>query len=163
MNKFKLLPLVFSIALLFVSAQLSFAADKIRIVTTTSTIADLTRQVVGEKADIHYVAPPRQNIHFISPTPKDMLKVKKADVFIHGGLDLEAWRDPLLQAAGNMAFLGNGKAAIDASRGIQLLEIPQSLSRIEGDIHIYGNPHYWTDPENALIMADNIVSGLSAL
>src|SRR3989338_398875 len=163
MNKFKLLPLVFSIALLFVSAQLSFAADKIRIVTTTSTIADLTRQVVGEKADIHYVAPPKQNIHFISPTPKDVLKVKKADVFIHGGLDLEAWRDPLLNAAGNTAFLGNGKASIDVFKEVVLLEVPTSFSRSDGDIHVYGNPHYWVDPQNALTMIDNIVSGLSEL
>jgi len=78
-------------------------------------------------------------------------------------LDLEAWRDPLLVAAGNARFLGGGKDSIDASKGVPLLEIPTSLSRAEGDIHLYGNPHYWTDPENAKIMANNLAEGLARI
>lgn len=140
-----------------------FAADKIRIVTTTSTLASITREIADARAEIHSVAPPKQDIHFVAPTPKDVLKVKKADVFIHGGLDLEVWRDPLLHAAGNRAFLGEAKRAIDVSRGIQLLEVPVSISRAQGDIHLYGNPHYWLDPVNARTIADHIAKGLANL
>ena len=140
------------------------AADKLRIVTTTSTFASLAGDIAGDRAEIYSIASPRRNIHFISPTPKDVVKTKKADVFIHAGLDLEAWRGPLLDAAGRPELMGpTGNRQIDVSKGIPLLEVPTNLSRIEGDIHAYGNPHYWLDPENGGIIARNIVEGLSRI
>lgn len=140
------------------------AADRIRIVTTTTTFGSIAKAVAGELAEIYSVASPNRNIHFISPTPRDVLKVKKADVFIHGGLDLEAWRAPLLDAAGRPELMWPaGARQIDVSRDIPLLETPVSLSRIEGDIHAYGNPHYWSDPENGKIIAENIAEGLAAI
>ena len=141
----------------------AYAAEKIRVVTTTSTLASMVRDLLGEEAEIHYVASPNQNIHFIQPTPKDVLKVKKAKVLVHGGLDLEAWRGPLLDAAGNSLFLGDARNSIDVSKGIPLIEIPDSLSRIGGDIHAFGNPHYTTDPENTKIMMRNIADGLGKI
>lgn len=140
-----------------------FAGEKIRMVTTSSVLAAITHEITGDLADIHYVVPPRQNIHFVAPTPKDVLKTKKADVFIREGLDLESWCDPLLNAAGNPKFFGNGKALIDASNGISLVEVPASLSRTEGDIHQFGNPHYWLDPANGGQIADTVTNGLRAL
>jgi zinc/manganese transport system substrate-binding protein len=140
-----------------------FAADKIRIAATTTTLASIAEEITGGEADIHAIASPTQNIHYYQPTPKDVVKVKRADVLIHGGLDLEMWREPLIIAAGNPKFLGNAPASIDVSQGIELLEVPQSLSRAEGDIHRFGNPHYWTDPENAKRIARNIAEGLGRL
>lgn len=141
------------------------AAEKpLRVVATLSTFADLARTVGGEFVDVSAVASPKFNAHFIEPKPSDVLKVKRAELFIHGGLDLEAWRGPLLDAAGNReAFPGGGKE-LDLSRGIPLLDVPeQAPSRAEGDIHLYGNPHYWTDPENAVTMARAICDKLSSL
>ncbi len=138
-------------------------AEKIRVVVTMGTLADFAGQIIGPDAEIHVVAKPGRDIHFIQPTPKDVLKVKKADVLIHGGLDLEAWRQPLLNAAGNARFLGDSKNAIDVSQGISLLEVPNSLSRIGEDIHAFGNPHYWTDPANAKQMVQNIADGLARI
>lgn len=161
MNIKKIFFLVLAAALCF-QTQPAFAENKIRIVTTTNTIASITQKITGDLADIYPVAPPNRDIHFIVPTPKDLLKIKKADVFIHGGLDLEAWRGPLLDASGKKEFI-NGEHAVDVSEGVPLLEIPASLSRIHGDIHAFGNPHYATDPENAIIMASNITEKLKAL
>lgn len=140
-----------------------FAGDKIRVVATTGTFADLVRQVGQDSVEVHAIAAPNRDIHFISPTPKDIVKLKKADVFVHGGLDLEVWRGPLLDAVGRREFLGAGEKAVDVSEGIQLIEIPSSLSRVQGDIHAFGNPHYWTDPENAKIIARNISDKFSRL
>ncbi len=138
------------------------AEGKIKIAATTSTIASLTAAITGEKAEIYTIASPSQNIHFISPTPKDVIKTKKADVFIHGGLDLEVWRGPLLDAAGKKEFI-SGERAIDVSTRIPMLEAPETLSRIHGDVHAYGNPHYSVDPEAAKQMTQNVADGLSAL
>jgi ABC-type Zn uptake system ZnuABC Zn-binding protein ZnuA len=139
------------------------ADDKIRIVTTTTTLADFARHVAGDKADIYTVASPKRDIHYVSPNPKDVLKLKKADVFIHSGLDTEPWRNPLLDAAGNPAFLGEGKDAIDPSPGIALLEVPDILTRAEGDQHQFGNPHFWNDPDNGVLMLRNIARRLEEL
>lgn len=145
------------------AASEAFSAEGPRIVATTSNLASLTREITGAEAEIHFVASPKRDVHFIQPTPKDVLKVKKADVLIHGGLDLEAWRDPLLDAAGNKKLIGASAASIDAAQGIELLDVPDRVSRAEGDIHLFGNPHYWLDPENGKIMAKNIADGLSRL
>ncbi len=149
--------------LAFIFCSPAQAASKIRVVASMSNLADFTRTVAGPSAEVYTVANPGRDIHFIQPTPRDVLKVKKANVFVHPGLDLEAWRGPLLDAAGNAKFMGNGPGAIDASAGITLLEIPSSVSRLEGDIHLFGNPHYWTDPENAKIMVQNVEQGLARL
>lgn len=163
----KIKPLIFTacflLFLLLLKLEGAVAAEKIKIVTTSSTLASIVREITQDKADIHYVASPRRDIHFIEPTPVDVLKVKRADVFVHNGLDLEIWRNPLLDAAGNTKFLGQAKASIDTSKGVPLLEIPTSLSRIEGDLHQFGNPHFWMDPENTKLMAANIARGLSEL
>ena len=141
-----------------------FAADKIKIVTTTSTFASIAKSITGEKAEIYAIASPNRDIHFISPTPRDIMKLKKADVFVHAGLDLEAWRVPLLDAVGRLDLMGlHGERQMDLSKGISLLEIPSSLSRAQGDIHAFGNPHYWLNPLNGKIMAQNIVDGLAGL
>lgn len=159
-NKILILSLVVSsFGLLFCHAL--FAADKLNVVATTTTLANIASEVAQDKIRITSIASPKQNIHHYAPTPKDVLKVKRADVLIHEGLDLEAWREPLLAAAGNMRFLGEGKDSIDVSLGVPLLEIPTSLSRSEGDIHAFGNPHYIGDPENAKIIALNIAEGLA--
>ncbi len=139
-----------------------FAGDKIRVVTTTSTVASLTREVVREKAEVSFIASPHRDVHFISPTPKDVLRVKRADVLIYAGLELEIWRRALVDAAGRRDLI-NGERAIDLSRGVKALEVPRELSRSEGDIHALGNPHYWLDPLNAKIMVRNIAEGMSKL
>lgn len=150
-----------SALLIFAPGAVYAAEKKIKIVTTTTTLADLAKQVAGDQAEIYTVASPRRDLHFITPTPKDVLMVRQADVFIHEGLDAEPWRDPLLDAAGNRKFLGDAEHSVDVSRGIGLLEVPTTLSRLEGDIHVFGNPHYWLDPRNVKIMTRTIADHLS--
>ncbi|MBI1952705.1 MAG: zinc ABC transporter substrate-binding protein [Candidatus Omnitrophica bacterium] len=139
-----------------------WGAAPLRVVTTLSTFADLVKQIGAEEVEVTSVAPPRFNPHFIEPRPSDVLKVKKADLLVHAGLDLEVWKGPLLDAAGNARVFPGQEGELDLSIGIPLLEVPdRPLSRLMGDIHIYGNPHYWLEPENAKIMAKAIAKKLS--
>lgn len=154
---------LFFLVFVFLLQRDVFAADKIKVVATTTVLGDLVKQVAADRVEVYSIVSPKRDIHFYPPTPKDVLKVKKADVLVHTGLDLEAWRNPLLEAAGNSRFFGNSSASIDVSKGIALLEVPISFSRTEGDIHIFGNPHYWLDPENAKIMADHIADSFAKL
>lgn len=155
---------VFLAAIFVCAASPQAHAKPLQVVTTMSTFADLAKTIGGAHVAVSYVASPRFNPHFIEPKPSDVLKVKRAQLFIHAGLDLEAWRGPLLDAAGNLSIMPGGDKELDLSKGIALLEVPASpVSRSQGDIHIFGNPHYWVDPENVKIIAAHIAEKLSSL
>ncbi|MBI2174587.1 MAG: zinc ABC transporter substrate-binding protein [Candidatus Omnitrophica bacterium] len=140
------------------------APQKLKVVATLSTFADLAQTIGAEHIEVSAIASPRFNPHFIEPKPSDVMKVKQADLVIHAGLDLELWRGPLLDAAGNTKAFPGGPGELDLSYGIELLEVPtHPLSRLQGDIHLYGNPHYWLNPQNAKIMAETIAEKLAAL
>lgn len=141
------------------------AADKpLHVVATLPTFADLARTIGGDHVEVASIASPKFNPHFIEPKPSDVLKVKRADLFIHAGLDLELWRGPLLDAAGNTNVFPGQPGELDLSQGVPLLEVPTGpVSRAQGDIHLYGNPHYWLDPENGKRMAQTIAEKLSGL
>jgi zinc/manganese transport system substrate-binding protein len=82
-------------------------------------------------------------------------------VFVQVGRDLEAgWAPGLLAGARNPRILMGAPGYVDASAQVQILEIPALVSRAQGDVHPYGNPHYWLDPMNAIPIARAIRDGL---
>jgi len=81
-------------------------------------------------------------------------------VFVTTGLDLELWVPALLDKANNPKVTEGGPGYVAAYAGIDLLDVPTSYSRAQGDIHVYGNPHIWTSPLNAVQIARNILTGL---
>jgi len=149
------------VLMLLGAASYSFAAGKLNIITTQTIFADLVKQIGKDKVNVQAIASPKYNIHFIQPKPSDVRKVVKADLYVNAGLDLEAWSDPLLEAAGKQKLFRNGEGNVDLSQGIRLLNVPDHpISRAEGDIHAFGNPHFQMDPENARIMAHTILEKL---
>ena len=152
-----------SLVIALLPAQLG-AEAKIKVVTTLAAYADIAAKVGGDLIEARSIAAARFDPHYIEPRPSDVLRVKRADLFVHSGLDLEAWRDPLLDAAGRAEVRRGGSRELDLSLGIRLLEVPTGqLSRAEGDIHLYGNPHYWLNPENGLIIARALAAKLAQI
>jgi len=143
---------------------LSFAAQasaKIDVVTTTSDLAALTKAVGGDLVNVTSIAKGYQNPHLVDAKPSFILQLQKAELFVQVGLDLEVWVQPLLDSARNPRIRPGREGYVNAAVGVPLLEVPrEKLDRSRGDIHIYGNPHYWTDPENAKIIVNNITAGL---
>lgn len=162
----RLIMVVLAAGLLAAPHSVAFgrSGKTLKVVATLSTFADLARSIGGEHVEVSSLASPTFNPHFIEPKPSDVLKVKRASLFIHAGLDLELWRGPLLDAAGNTRLFPGQPGELDLSQGIELLEVPtRAVTRLEGDIHIYGNPHYWMDSENGRKMAQAIAEKLSAV
>ncbi len=140
------------------------ADSRLKVAATLPVFADLAEAIGGSRVKVSSIAPAQFNPHFIEPKPSDVVLVKRADLFIHAGLDLELWRGPLLDAAGNTKVFPGQPGELDLSQGITLLEVPdRPISRAEGDIHLYGNPHYWLDPENGKFMAGTIAKKLGEL
>lgn len=135
----------------------AFADDKpLKVVASTTFFKNLVEHIGGEHVNVHAVASPKFNVHFVQPKPSDVVKTAKADLFVFAGLDLEAWADPLLEASGRHDLFRGQTRNLDLSQGILLKNVPELLSRSQGDIHAFGNPHYTLDPLNAKIMAQTV-------
>ncbi len=157
-------PLVVISSFLFADTGPLYAAGKLNVVTTTTMFAELVKEIGGDKVDVKHVASPKFNIHFIQPKPSDVRNVANADLFVFTGLDLEAWVDPLLEAAGKPSLFRGGEHNVDLSTGIKLLKVPTgSLSRSMGDLHLFGNPHYAMSPESIKIAANTLLGKLKSV
>jgi len=135
--------------------------EPVRVVATLPVYASLAREVGGAEVTVMSIADPGEDAHFVRPKPSFALELKRADLFITTGLDLELWVPTLLDKAGNPNVLEGGRGYVSAHTGITLLDIPAVADRAAGDVHIYGNPHLYTDPLRALQIARNIATGLT--
>ena len=134
---------------------------QIKVVTTITDLQSITKLIGGDNVDAFAIATGFQNPHFVDPKPSYILKLSRADVFVTVGLDLEiGWVPPLLNSARNSKIEKGGEGYVDASVNIPLLNVPMSASRGQGDIHVFGNPHYWLDPLNGKIIARNVFDAL---
>ncbi|WP_202552125.1 metal ABC transporter substrate-binding protein [Ginsengibacter hankyongi] len=155
--------LVISISLLFWG--FAFAnAGTIKVVTTTTDLKSITELIGGNKVSVSSIATGYQNPHFVDPKPSYIINLSNADMFVTLGLDLEiGWSPQLLASSRNTKIQKGSAGYVDASQGIGLYQVPTSANRGEGDIHIFGNPHYWLDPLNGKVIARNIANGLERI
>lgn len=157
--------IITSIFLFIVMMSWSFSASaQVNIVTTLPDLASIAKQVGGDEVEVFAIAKGYQNPHFVDPKPSFIVKLSRADMFITVGLDLEiGWAPSLLQSSRNSKIQKGNPGYVDASDGISLLQVPNNVSPEEGDIHVYGNPHYWLDPLRGKQIARNIHDHLVAI
>jgi len=134
---------------------------KIQVVATLPNLGSIAAAIGGDRIEVTTIATGVQDAHFVDPKPSYIIKLRKADLLLINGLDLEiGWIPPLTQGARSARILPGGSGYVDCSTGVSVIEIPSSLSRTEGDVHPYGNPHYLTDPLNATTVAGTIAEAL---
>lgn len=137
-------------------------AEKLKVVATTTIVADVVNRIGGETIELSVLLPPGTDPHTFDPTPQDIAKVFDADVLFANGAGLEEFLGPLIESAG-----AEGKV-IHVSEGIVLLQVDakyeDNSAERTGDIHNEGaDPHTWTDPNNVLTWVNNIQHTLSRL
>src|SRR5881296_1418919 len=149
----------------FVNPPASRADSKPHIMTATTDLASLAQEVGGDKIDVESIARGYQDPHFVEAKPSFLLKLRKADLLIVVGLQLEiGWLPPLITQSGNPKIQIGAAGYLDASDFAEILEIPTGVvTRAMGDVHPLGNPHYWLDPENGRRIARGIASKMAEL
>ncbi len=158
MNKSKL---IFVLAVVFTFTMISAQEGKLYVVTTFSDYASIVKEIGGDYVTVDHLSHGDQDPHFVPPKPSLAIKLKKADLFITTGLDLELWATTLLDKARNKKIMDGAIGYVTVYPGIELLQKPTTaLSRTEGDIHVYGNPHIHTSPRNWIPISENILIGL---
>jgi zinc/manganese transport system substrate-binding protein len=141
-----------------VAVCLSFAQAAIRVVTSLPDLANFVQEVGGDKVKVDHIVRGDQNPHFVEVKPSYMMKLKSADLFFLIGMDLEMWAPQIIDGSRNSTL-----TVVDLSKNIQKLEVPAKVDASQGDVHPFGNPHYWLDPRNVRTMVRDIVSALSAV
>jgi zinc/manganese transport system substrate-binding protein len=156
----KLLSLAF---LLLVAATPAFGA--VKVVTSLQDFASIADSIGGNRVETFAIAKGYQDPHFVDPKPSFVLKLNRADLLIAAGLELEiAYQPPLIDQSRNEKIHPGNRGYLDASAGCDILNRPAGVvTRAMGDVHPFGNPHYWTDPENGRVIARSIAAKLSEL
>jgi zinc/manganese transport system substrate-binding protein len=143
-------------------STLVHAADRVRVVATLPDLKVLTEAVGGDLVDVESLTRGTQNVHDTEIRPSMMLRLRRADVVVENGLDLDAWIDAAVLGANNPRILRGAAGRIDASRGLPVLEVPTTrVDRSMGDVHPSGNPHFSLDPGLAPAITQNILDGLA--
>ena len=122
--------------------------ERLLVATTFTVIADLAMNVAGDAADVVSITRPGAEIHNYQPTPRDLLRVRDADVVLWNGLGLERWFSK---------FIARIKGATDVvvSQGVEPLPIR------EGPYSNQPNPHAWMSPNDVSVYVNNIEAALS--
>src|SRR3989449_4244328 len=162
MHRIKVLSLTFAVALVVVASLAGGTERKLRVVTTIPDLTALAQAVGGDLADVETLTRGTQNAHEAEVRPTMMLKLRRADVLVENGLDLDAWADVAVNGANNPNIVRGAAGRVDISRGVPILEVPTvRVDRSMGDVHPLGNPHFSLDPGLAPIITQNIVDGLA--
>jgi len=123
------------------------AADKFKVVTTFTIIADMARNVAGDAAQVESITKPGAEIHNYSPTPGDLRRAQGAQLILWNGLNLELWFEPFFSRLRDVP-------SVVVSSGIE----PMGIAA--GPYTGKPNPHAWMSPRNALVYVDNIRDAL---
>ncbi len=143
--------LVLAASMTAMTATLSpaaFAADKMKVVTTFTVIADIAKNVAGDTAEVVSITKPGAEIHGYQPTPQDIVRASDADLILWNGMNLELWFEQFLSNLGDVP-------SATLTDGIDPIAIRS------GSYEGKPNPHAWMGLDNALVYIDNIVKAFS--
>jgi zinc/manganese transport system substrate-binding protein len=143
-------------AAIAVAALTDVSQAAIRVVAALPDLGSIAAYIGGDKVEVTAIAKANSNPHSIEVFPSYMAKVSKAAIYLKCGLELDQWSNEIIDGSRNNQIL-----IVDCSEGIEVLEKPTGkVDASMGDVHPSGNPHYWLDPQNGIVIAKNIAAGL---
>jgi ABC-type Zn uptake system ZnuABC Zn-binding protein ZnuA len=153
----------------------------LKVIATTTILADVAKNVGGDRVDVSSLVPPDADAHAFEPTPQDALSVSQADVVLAVGIGYEAFLAGLQENAArtDITVVSDGVtiyrfvADDEAMSPVEPLGIlgqddicgaHPGEATAEADVTalVECDPHVWTDPANAMIWADNIAEAFTA-
>jgi len=139
-------------------------ARPLTIVTTTTDLADIARRVGGDAVSVTALSNGSTDPHHVEPRPSMVQQLRRADAIVVVGMDLDGWRDSLIRVSQNPKLQRGSTGYIEASTKITPQDVPVGkIDGRSGDIHIYGNPHYWLDPLNGVLIAETLAEKFAVL
>jgi len=137
---------------------------QVRVATTYAYLGKITQRVGGDLVKVDVLANPKLDPHFITPKPSLIAKLRREDLLIINGAQLEiGWLPPLLNSANNANIHSGQKGFLDVSGVVNMTDKPSSVSRTFGDVHPDGNPHFGVDVNVVLPIAQLISMKLALI
>ena len=150
--------------LLFLLGMQTAFTGQLQVVTTYGYISDIVQRIGRDHVDVITLARGDYNPHIIIPKPSYIAKLRRADLLIINGGQLEiGWLPQIIKQASNGAVQPGERGFLDLSMHVHLIDVPTSVSRELGDVHPEGNPHFFMDPDNIPVIAKAITDRLSEL
>lgn len=157
LNRFFIIIIILALIVIFITGCNSYEYekdlynDKIKIITTLFPQYDFANEIVKDKGEVKLLLPPGVEAHSYEPTPKDIVDIRKADVFIYTGKYMEPWAEKMIKE------IDDSTIVIDISKGIELVDEEDWEHNHE---HHGKDPHIWLDPVYAQKIVDNILEGI---
>ena len=124
------------------------AIADLRVVATVPNMGMLAREIGGDAVDVRVLAPPDRNPHYLDARPSMMAALRRADLVISVGAELEiGWLPAAIRGANNRRVQRGQPGYFEAARKVSLIGADQPADRALGDVHPQGNPHIYMDPE----------------
>jgi zinc/manganese transport system substrate-binding protein len=137
---------------------------QLQVVATYGYIGDIVQRIGRDHVEVVTLARGDYNPHIIIPKPSYIAKMRRADLLVINGGQLEiGWLPQIIKQANNAAVQPGERGFLDLSQHVHLIDVPTSVSRELGDVHPEGNPHFFMDPDNIPIIAKAITERLSEL
>lgn len=143
---------------------LPFAASALNIFVCEPEWGSLLEELAGEQAEITVATTAFQDPHRLQARPSLIAAVRRADLVVCTGADLEiGWLPLLLRRSGNAKIQAGNPGYFLAADFVRRLEVPKSIDRAQGDVHPQGNPHIHLNPRNIRRVADALTERLTKL
>ena len=139
--------------------QIPSANALVKVVTSTSDLAYFARAIGADKVEVSSIASPDADLHYVEVRPSYRVKMRDADLVLRVGLELDSWIERIIDGSRNSKL-----KKVDCSKYVTPLEIPAFKADASyGDLHRYGNPHYWLSPANVEPITRAIAEGLTSV
>ncbi|PHS72031.1 MAG: zinc ABC transporter substrate-binding protein [Cycloclasticus sp.] len=150
-----------SMTVLLLSCGSNVAYAQVNVFACEPEWAALTQQLGGNAVKVFSATTNQQDPHHIQARPSLIAKVRRADLLVCTGAELEiGWLPLLLRKSGNGKILSGQAGHFMAADQVVLLEKPAALDRALGDIHAAGNPHIHLDPRRIQKIANALTQRL---
>ncbi len=125
------------------------AAAKLNVVATLPWIGSLAEDIAKDRIKVTTLVKPNQDPHYVEAKPSMILEVRRADLLLFNGLELEIGYLPVLvESSRNPKIQPGTPGSFDCSQFVEVIEKPAAVDRSMGDVHPLGNPHYHLSPRN---------------
>lgn len=157
MKPFHLLALLFAV-------WPSFAHATLNVFACEPEWGALVTELGGDAVKVYTATTAFQDPHHIEARPSLIAQMRRADLAVCTGAELEVgWLPVLLRQSGNAAIQPGQPGYFEAARQVAMLEKPSVLDRSQGDVHAAGNPHIQTDPRNIARVAQALGARLAEI
>lgn len=142
----------------YFGCQFSDSPDTLKICTTLFPQYDFAKAIGGDLVEVSLLLKPGVEPHHYEPTPQDLIRLNRSDLFIYTNDLMEPWvKDRVMGAIENKQLI-----ILNASQNVTFKETTAHHHHEKGH-HEHLDPHTWTSLSNATIMIDTIEEAMSQL